>query len=263
MSVAMAQRLDLRSILLATACVATLGLLGACGGRSRTIIEQDDDDTTPPAVAGASAGSAGAPSMHEGGAASAGAPAKGGAPSTSGGAPSAAGAPSASGGSTSQCQNANCVMPQCDVDMKLVTPPGSCCPICRPACEPQGGCFTPMCGSGTHVEMSTSSCCPVCVDDSQVPCDQGQMSYAQSRQQFLDKYQLGCKTDTDCVVLAPVNLCESGCSYTAVWYSAADNFTGNLESVAKTDCAACMQGATPPCLPPPMSAHCVMGQCSL
>jgi hypothetical protein len=239
-----------------------LCLLGACGGRSRTIVEQDDDDTTPQAVAGARASSAGASSVHQGGAASGLPPEKGGAPSTNGGAPASAGSPSASGGSSAQCQNVNCVMPQCDADMKLVTLPGSCCLVCRPACEPEGGCTTPMCGSGTHVGMSTGACCPVCVNDPQVPCDQGQMNYAQVRRQFLDKYQSGCKVDTDCVILAPVNRCENGCGYAAVWYSAADDFTSNLESDANNDCAACTQDAAPPCVPP-MTAHCVMGQCSL
>ncbi len=245
--------------LLAAVGAATLCLLGACGGRSRTIVEQDDDATPQ---AGASASSAGASSVHQGGAASGLPPAKGGAPSTSGGASASAGAPSASGGSSAPCQNVNCVMPQCDADMKLVTLPGSCCPVCRPTCEPEGGCSTPMCGSGTHLGTSAGECCPVCVDDPQLSCDQGQMGYRQRRQQFLDKYQSGCKVDTDCVVLAPVNRCESGCGYAAVWYSAADDFTSNLKSDADTDCAACMEEEAPPCAPP-MAAHCVMGQCSL
>ena len=260
----MAQRTLLRSTstVLVALCAAGLCLLGACGGRSRTIIGPDDDDTTPHGVAGASTSSAGASSVNLGGATSAGAPAKGGAPSTSGGAPARAGAPNASGGSPDQCQNVNCATPQCEDGMKAVTLPGSCCEVCRPACEPAAGCVAPLCGSGTHLGMSTGTCCPVCVEDPTVPCDQGQMNYAKLRQQYLDKYQDGCKVDTDCVVLAPVNLCESGCGYAAVWYGSGDNFTSNLKSDADTDCAACMQGPVPPCVAPP-AAHCVMNRCSL
>ena len=88
------------------------------------------------------------------------------------------------------------------------------------------------------------------------------MNYAQLRQQFLDKYQSGCKVDTDCVILAPVNRCESGCGYAAVSYAAVDDFTSNLENDANHDCSACMQEEAPPC-DPPMAARCVMSRCSL
>ena len=102
----------------------------------------------------------------------------------------------------------------------------------------------------------------VCIDDPPIACDDGQMNYAGWRQQFLEKYQGGCRTDTDCVVLAPVNRCESGCGYAAVFYLAVDDLTTNLKNDADKDCVGCAQDDAPPC-DPPMAAHCVMGQCTL
>ncbi|HEY3254951.1 MAG TPA: hypothetical protein VGJ91_13420 [Polyangiaceae bacterium] len=88
----------------------------------------------------------------------------------------------------------------------------------------------------------------------------GRQAYAQQREAILNKYRYGCSSAAECVVLAPVNLCEQGCSYAAVWYGVADSFDSNLSNAAAMYCSSCKQGPTPPCTPPPMPG-CINGQC--
>jgi len=234
-------RLNPRSTVpaLASLFAATFCLLGACGGRARTI--NDDDDT----AVRAGASSAGASSVGRAGAASGGAIASG-------------GASSSQAGSGGQCNNVKCANPPCPAGSTLVTPPGSCCPVCQPGCAQ--GCITIGCGPGTHPETLPGACCPVCVDDPGVSCAEGMKGYALMRAQLLQKYEFGCASDADCVVLAPSNLCENGCQYAAVWYGAANFFTDNLANYADSNCASCMMGPLPPCAAPPIPI-CVMGQC--
>jgi hypothetical protein len=240
----MSYRLDQQSTaaVLASLLAASLCLLGACGGRSRTVIEPGDD-TTPSA-----------------GASSAGAPGVGHAGAPGGGATAVAGASSSPGGGANRCDNVKCGIPECAPDSKLVIVAGSCCPICQPACTPAQGCPAIGCGPGTHSETLAGACCPVCVDDPGVTCDEGLKGYAEQRAQLLQKYEFGCASDAECVVLAPSNLCENGCQYAAVWYGAADFFTSNLANYADMNCASCMMLPIRPC-DPPQPARCVMGQC--
>ncbi|MES1177561.1 MAG: hypothetical protein ABUL62_24775 [Myxococcales bacterium] len=62
------------------------------------------------------------------------------------------------------------------------------------------------------------------------------------------------------MVLAPVNLCENGCQYAAVWIGAASFFTDNLSNYADMNCASCMMGPVPPCAAP-RPTKCFTGQC--
>lgn len=159
----MAYRLNPRSTAsaLATLFFASVCLLGACGGRSRTIIDEGDDSP----VAGA--GSAGAPSTGRAGAASGGAVASG-------------GANSSQAGSGPQCNNVKCGLPACPAGSKPVTLTGTCCPVCQSACAPDQGCLAIGCGPGTHAETPPGACCPVCVDDPGLTCEEGMKGYASS-----------------------------------------------------------------------------------
>lgn len=224
---------NLGMTILASSLVLFTGLLAGCGGHSRTIV--DDDDTVSPAGASGT------------GAAQAGAPASGG----------SLGSPAGSG---NQCNNVNCAVPDCSAGYKLVSPLGSCCPVCLPVCTPDQGCPAIGCGSGSHSETPEGACCPVCVTDPEPTCDDGKAAYAQTREQFLEKYRMGCMSDSDCVVLAPVNACENGCQYSTVWTRAANFFTDNLESLAEMQCSSCEKGPIPPCSPPE-PPHCLMGEC--
>jgi hypothetical protein len=141
-----------------------------------------------------------------------------------------------------------------------VTLPGSCCPICQSACAPAQGCPTIGCGPGTHSETLAGACCPVCVDDPGLSCDEGKKGYALMRAQLLEKYESGCASDAECVVIAPANRCENGCQYEAVWYGAASFFVDNLANYADMNCASCKSGPLPPCAAPP-PAHCLMARC--
>lgn len=232
----MAFRHNPRSTLpaLVSLVAVTLGLLGACGGRSRSIV---DPDSEPAPTAGALNVSAG-----------------------SGGAVSSGGADASPGGMGNVCNNVNCATPRCADGFKLVTPPGDCCSVCQPACTPTDGCPNVICGSGTHLETPDGACCPQCVENPKPSCEQGRAIYTQLRAQLLEKYKMGCSTDTECVALAPVNSCESGCQYEVVWSSAARFFTDNLADSALMNCSTCNAGPIPPCDPPDPPA-CVMGEC--
>ena len=228
------------------------GGLAACGGRSRTFIDVPDDPS-----AGAGSTQAGAPNGGGAGRAS------GGALGTAAGAPASGG--SATAGDSGQCSTVTCELAICPPGTQLVTPPGYCCPICQSACAPDMGCTTIGCGPGSHSEMLPGNCCPVCVDDppNSPSCADGKMNYAGLHSQLLYKYQAGgCTSDLECVALAPVNRCESGCSYAAVDFQFEQSFIDNLSSAADVDCANCELGPTPPCVPPPL-AHCVSGECVL
>jgi len=91
-------------------------------------------------------------------------------------------------------------------------------------------------------------------------CTMGRQAYAQQRELFVSKYSGGCATSKECVIVTPVNSCESGCGYESVWYGAADSFEANLSSVASKYCYDCKRGPTPPCVPPPEPA-CIAGYC--
>jgi len=88
----------------------------------------------------------------------------------------------------------------------------------------------------------------------------GIQAYAAYRDALLNKYQFGCASDKECVNVAPLNSCEQGCSYAAVWYGAADSYDTNLSNAADMFCSSCKQGPIPPCAPPPI-ALCIDAQC--
>jgi len=224
-------------------------LLPACGGRFQTIREVEDET----AAGRSSTGGAGA---SQGGAApsAGGAPSSAGAPN-SGGGPSSAGAPS-SGGS---CNNVKCTIPDCPAGSVPVYAPGACCATCSTTCAP---CPKIYCTAGTHAETLPGSCCPTCVVDSGIPCEKGRREYAVQREAILNKYRYGCSSASECVVIAPLNLCESGCSYAPVWYGVADSFESNLSNAADMYCASCMLMPQPPCTPP-TTLQCIDGQCRL
>lgn len=253
----MAPRLQHRSIRAASTLVFTVGcLLSACGGRSRTVIEVDDDDATH-----AGAGSAGAPNVGRAGAASGGAPFSAAGAPAAGAQPGGAGANNASAGASGMCPNVKCAALNCPAGYSPETLPGSCCPVCQNDCAKD--CVAIGCGPGTHSEMLAGACCPVCVDDdtmTSLSCDDGMQAYAETRMALLYKYELGCDDDTQCVVVAPFNQCETGCGYEAIWSGAADFFSDNLKNAADTDCAQCAPGPIPPCAPPPR-ARCLSGEC--
>lgn len=147
----------------------------------------------------------------------------------------------------------------CPSGSKPVTAPGTCCPMCQPIC--QQACPASACLPGTHPETPAGACCPVCVDDPGAACMKGQQAYAEGRNNMLMKYEFGCASDAECVVLAPINACEQGCDYAAVWYGAADSFSNNLANLADQTCSGCTLGPLPPCAAPPKPL-CVANQCS-
>jgi len=236
-------------------CALALGasLVAACGGRFQAVHEVDDDTGSGGSDA-SSAGRAGAPSAHAGSSSvgTSGSTSVGVSGSSSGGV-SSAGSSGASG-----CNNVKCAAPACPVNTAPAVQPGMCCPICVSTCPKV--CPTFKCGAGSHVETLPGSCCPTCVDDGAAACQMGQQAYAAYRDALLTKYQFGCASNSECVNIAPVNLCEQGCSYAAVWYGISDSFDTNLSNSAGMYCSSCKQGPVPPCAPPP-NAICVGGQC--
>jgi len=119
------------------------------------------------------------------------------------------------------------------------------------------------CPAGYHLEKANTDCCPHCSPDGNVGlCEKGKQEYATLRAEFLNKYSYGCASNLECAVIAPVNSCEQGCSYAAVWYGISTSFETNLSNAADANCSSCMPGPIPPCEPPPMP-KCVNGQCLL
>ncbi len=221
------------------ALALAVSLLAACGGRYQTIRELEDDP--------------GAPSAGRGGAV----PSSAG--SSSAGSSNVAGSVGVGGvgsGGAGPCDNVKCGTIACPAGSAPVFAPGACCATsCSSTCPPCG-----KCPSGTHPENVSGSCCGTCVDDADALCKKGQQAYRAQRDAYLSKYQLGCASDQECVTLAPVNLCEQGCSYQTVWYGAADALDSNLSNAADMYCANCKQGPIPPCVPPPR-AICYNGAC--
>jgi hypothetical protein len=245
-----------RSSLTVTALCA-LGLsallLEACGGRVQTLRELEED----PESGGRSTSSAGATGR-------AGAPSNGGAPSSAGaasgvGATSSGGASSAGGASGGGCSR-ECATPACPPGSFPAFEPGACCAICVSNCG--GACPLIKCAAGTRPETPPGSCCPICVDDGNAACRMGRTAYASQRETLLTKYSYGCASASECVVIAPVNSCESGCSYAAVWYGIADSFQSNLSNMAHKFCETCQGMPEPPCAPP-LAPRCIGGQCQL
>jgi hypothetical protein len=117
------------------------------------------------------------------------------------------------------------------------------------------------CPPGTHTEAPASDCCPSCVSDADAFCKKGLQAYAEQRDALLNKYQYGCASNSECVVVAPVNSCEQGCSYAAVWYGVSDSLESNLSNAADMYCSSCKQGPIPPCAAPPTPV-CSNGRCS-
>jgi len=76
-------------------------------------------------------------------------------------------------------------------------------------------------------------------------------AYWEQRKALQDKASYGCASSSECVAVAPRNSCEKGCSYSAVWYGAADSFEASLSSLANMSCSTCIAGAPPTCEPPP------------
>jgi len=102
----------------------------------------------------------------------------------------------------------------------------------------------------------------VCANDP-ATCNNAKQAYQQLRTQLLSESSLGCTSDAECVVIAPINQCDRGCQYAAVVAQFSDSFTLGLQSYAyNSECSTCYLRATPPC-DAPAAARCVMGQCSL
>lgn len=226
----------------------SLGLLlsSACGGRAVTI-----EGSSP----GGSAGTGGATEV-------AGATNVGGAGGKAGA--SSAGSPGAgapSGGAGSNCNQVECPPIACGAGATLVTEPGACCPTCESNCASRP-CADIACPSGYQLMTLPGQCCPNCVLDPMLDCATGQQLYQQGRAQLTDKYQEGCTSDAECIAVAPVNACETGCSYVAILGVTFNDLTSNLASAAMMDCANC--GPTPSriCGPLP-SVSCVQGQCEI
>jgi len=218
------------SFALSAACVLAFNatLLSACGGRFQTVREVADDDSS-----GGRAGS-GAGAIGGGG---------------GGGGASNAGA----GGN---CPQLKCAYPNCPMGSTPIIPAGGCCPVCPSTCPP---CPAVMCPAGSHAQLF-DDCCPVCVLDDTAACMKGQQAYASVRNELLNKYRYGCSNASECTVIGPINQCENGCAYTAVWYGASDSFVSNLLNAADTYCSTCKQGPTPPCAPPSPPV-CIEGRC--
>jgi hypothetical protein len=140
-----------------------------------------------------------------------------------------------------------------------VVPPGACCATsCSSNCPP---CPSIKCAAGSHAETLPGSCCPACVGDGGAACQMGLQAYAAERAAISNKYQYGCSSASECVVIAPLNRCEQGCSYAAVWYGLADSFGPLLSNSADKYCSGCQLGPVPPCAPPP-ALQCLSGQCT-
>jgi len=234
-------------------------LVPGCGGRYQTTPDVDHDT--------AGGGSRGAPSASRGGspsragASGAGASSAGasGAGASSAGA-SGAGASSAGASSAGACGTVDCSAPVCPVGSRPILPKGACCEICQGTCPTCPG--PTSCPFGSHPEVLGGNCCPTCVDDGAAACQMGLRTYATVRQQILGKYQSGCASDSECVTIAPANLCERACSFVAVWDGAEDSFYANLSLVADSYCSSCMPGPTPRC-PRSAAARCIDAQCTL
>ena len=261
----MKSRFSLTPTILCAFAVATLsfGSLGACGGRYQTIREVIDDaegsgGSAPSAGRGGSLVSrAGSSAVGAGGAGIAGTSSGG----TSSGGTSGGGTTSAGGGGGGSCIFVKCASPvKCLGGQEPLTEPGQCCPTKCSLCP-----LCPMlkCPAGYHLETATSDCCPHCSPDGSLSlCENGKQAYAKLRAEFLNKYSYGCASNSECAIIAPVNMCEQGCSYSAVWYGVADSFETNLANAAAANCSSCTQGPIPPCVPPP-TPQCINGQCSL
>src|SRR6478752_7496970 len=258
----MKHRFSLVQIALGMSGFTTL-LLGACGGRYQTLREFDD------AASGSSNGGS-APSAGRGGSASSGAGGGGIAGSVSAGASSgasSAGASSAAGASSSAgsgggngCLFVKCAMPaKCLGGQEALTEPGQCCPTKCSACPP---CPMLNCPAGYHLETAASDCCPHCAANDNVGfCQKGQQEYAVQREAMVEKYSYGCASSSECVLVTPVNACEQGCSYAAVWYALTDSLESNLSNLADANCSSCMKMPIPPCAPP-KAPVCFNGRCT-
>ena len=227
-------------------------LLVACGGRYQTLREVEDDPVS--GVSGAASAGRGSAGSSRAGASSGGLTGVGG--TSAAGAPSSAGA----GGAKLNCAGVKCASIACPPGSAPRFEPGACCATSCTGCS--SSCPAIECAPGHHFERIAGNCCPVCVDDGGAACQKGRQEYAVQREAILNKYQFGCASNSECVVLAPVNLCERGCSAVAVWYGASDSFDSNLSNAADTYCSSCQVGPTPPC-DPPYLVECVLGVCQL
>jgi hypothetical protein len=221
-------------------------LCGACGGRAVTI-----EGSTPNGASGNGGAVAVAGAANVGGAG-------GKAGASSAGSPGA-GAPS--GGAGNNCSQVECPALACGAGAMLVLEPGACCPTCESNCAAQP-CPDIACASGYQLMTQVGQCCPTCVASPMLDCAMGQQNYQQSRAQLTGKYEEGCTSDAECIVVAPVNACETGCSYVAVLGVTFSDLTTNLASAAMTDCANCAPTPSRICSPPPV-VSCVQGQCEI
>jgi hypothetical protein len=254
-------------------CCAAL-LFVACGGKSA-------HEASPPASTGATGGvvdasggtggsdvggSNGTPSGGDGGSVSPGdsggaLPAEGGATqgtggtsgSSSGGTTDAA----ASGGSASKpkCEAVECpaIPTSCK---KIVQDPNECCPTCPDTgC---GDCPSISCDAGTHAETVAGDCCPSCVPDPPDACSVGQKSYAELRDQLIEKYNSRpCMNSADCAVVLEDDWCSYTCNVT-IESLEASSFVQNLSNSARA-CATCSPPARPAC--EAQVPACVNGKC--
>jgi hypothetical protein len=223
--------------------LAALGS-SACGGKSA----ERDVPNSQGAVGGsdgALAGNAGTTSVSDGGATSAG--------GTAGGALEDAGG--AGSNQMPGCAKVTCpaIPNSC---RKFAQDPNDCCPTCLDTgCE---ACPAIKCREGTHPETVPGDCCPSCVTDPPDACAEGRKTYAELRQELLDKYRAsGCQNSADCALVLEDDACAYGCNV-ALPSSTSGYLVPNLNEAASR-CSSCEPPARQTCenqLP-----SCVNGQC--
>lgn len=229
--------------------LASVVLLGACGGRYSRV-EGDDDGS---GSSGSGSGGSGQAGSRPGG--KAGQPSKGGSSSGIGGATSSAGTTSSGG-------KAGCICPTVDIDCAPGFVPGpdpnGCCYTCLPLDCRNVACPGIACGSGSRLEYPPDQCCPICVPDD---CNEQRRQYYEFRNQVLEKYNsIGCMIDSDCSLLYENNACSSSCGSPVPTQFVMDA-SFNLDSYAAMACSTCPPQPVPPC-EPSLPPGCFNGRCT-
>jgi len=236
-------------------------LTAACGGKSSEADDGNAHDSG--ATGGASAGtggSQGGTSSHENGGdtSNAGTAELGGSGGTDVAGKGGADAAGTGGSSDTHCKGVICeALP--NTCKKIVQKPDDCCPTC-----PDTGCDKCPdleCGDGTHPETAAGDCCPSCVEDPPDACAQGLATYAQIRDQLIDKYgSSGCNNSSECGLVQTDNACEFACAV-ALPSSTLQSYASNMENAA-LGCSSCPPAEVPPMLCDPVIAACVNGHCT-
>ena len=231
-------------------------LSNACAGKAESNIGYNAIAGSS-ATSGAASSSAGASAVGEAGATNSEGGSSGGDSAGGRSAGGSAGGPSSAGTApVLQCDKVIC--PSIPTTCKrVVQDPKECCPSC-----PDTGCDVCPdleCAEGTHGEVAPGDCCRTCVADPPDACVEGQKAYETLRQQLLAKYGSGsCKNSAECSLVKEDNRCASGCNV-ALPTQSISNWTNNLNSNAKSNCASCPAPAQIECNP--QVAACVNGKC--